>query len=75
MRRGSSTASPARSQSVCLSAEMAAWAEELGRDMPRASIAEAMVLAVYIPPQEPAPGMAQDSISASSVSSILLLAR
>ena len=29
-------------------------------------MAEAMVLAVYMPPQEPGPGMAQASISASS---------
>ena len=42
--------------------------------MPKASIAEAIVFAVYIPPQEPAPGMALASISASSASSILLFA-
>ena len=56
-----STAAPASKQSRILSSEMAAWAELLGSDMPSASIALAMVLAVYIPPQEPGPGMAQDS--------------
>ena len=30
-------------------------------------MAQAMVLAVYMPPQEPGPGMAQRSMSASSV--------
>jgi hypothetical protein len=51
-----------------LSSEMAAWAELLGRLMPRASMALAMVLAVYMPPQEPGPGMAQDSTVSSSSS-------
>jgi hypothetical protein len=44
---------------------MAAWAELLGRLRPRASMAEAMVLAVYMPPQEPAPGMAHSSIASA----------
>src|SRR5690606_16811047 len=34
----------------------AGFDEEYGKDMPIASIAEAIVLAVYIPPQAPAPG-------------------
>ena len=38
--------------------------------MPIASIAEAIVLAVYIPPQEPAPGIASDSIWSNSMSDI-----
>ena len=72
--RSSSTAAPARSQSRCLSSDIATWEELLGKLIPNASIAEAMVLAVYMPPQEPAPGMALASIAASSASSILLLA-
>ena len=55
-----STAAPARWQSSFLALETAFWAELLGRLMPRASMALAMVLAVYMPPQEPGPGMAQD---------------
>ena len=42
--------------------------------MPIASIAEDMVLAVYMPPQEPAPGQAWRSTSINSFSSILLRA-
>jgi hypothetical protein len=37
---------------------MASCALEFGKLMPKASIADAIVLAVYIPPQEPGPGMA-----------------
>ena len=70
----SNTAAPARSQSNLLSFEIAAWAELFGRLMPSASIADAIVFAVYMPPQEPAPGMALASISASSASFISLLA-
>ena len=33
--------------------------------MPKASIAEAMVLAVYIPPQAPAPGQLRRTMSAA----------
>ena len=65
-----STARPAERQSTRLAAEMAAWAELLGRLMPMASMADAMVLAVYIPPQEPAPGMAHSSICRSSRASM-----
>ncbi len=39
--------------------------------MPRASMAEAMVLAVYIPPQAPAPGQLRRTIAARSSSEIL----
>ena len=53
------------------SASSAAIVEEYGRLMPIASIAEDMVLAVYIPPQEPAPGQAWRSTSSSSASLIL----
>ena len=52
------------------SGETAAWAELFGRLSPSASMAEAMVLAVYMPPHEPAPGQACDSRSASSASVI-----
>ena len=57
------TAAPASRQSFVLWEEMAACAELFGRLNPRASMAEAMVFAVYIPPQEPGPGIAQDSTS------------
>ena len=62
------TAAPARSASACLSGEIAACAELFGRLRPSASIAEAMVLAVYMPPHDPAPGQACCSRSASSAS-------
>ena len=60
------TASPASTQSRTLSPEIASCAELLGRLMPSASMAEAIVFAVYIPPHDPAPGMAQDSTSSNS---------
>ena len=67
------TAAPAISQSLRLASPTAVCAELPGRLMPSASIALAMVLAVYIPPQEPAPGMAyfSTSLSSSSVNSPL----
>ena len=68
------TASPARTQSVFLSLEIASCDDELGRLIPSASIADAMVLAVYIPPQDPGPGIAVDSICSSSISLISLFA-
>ena len=49
-------------------------AELLGRLSPIASIAQAIVLAVYIPPHEPGPGIAQRSISPSWASLIAPLA-
>ena len=56
------TASPARVLSSCFSCDTASCADEPGKLMPSASMAEAMVLAVYIPPQEPGPGIATSSI-------------
>ena len=44
--------------------------EENGKDIPRASIAEAIVFAVYIPPQAPEPGHDFLIISLYSLSSI-----
>ena len=64
-------ASPASMQSSFLEDETASFAELLGRLSPKASIADAIVLAVYIPPHAPGPGMAFDSISRSSMSEIL----
>ncbi len=65
MRRGVSpnlikltTAAPARPQSSRFWEETASCAELFGKLMPIASIADAMVLAVYIPEQDPGPGMA-----------------
>ena len=52
------TASPALEQSLFLSSEIASCADEFGRLIPNASIAEAIVFAVYIPPQDPGPGIA-----------------
>ena len=62
----STTAVPAFFASIFLSSETASWAELSGRLIPKASIAEDIVLAVYIPPQEPGPGIAFFSISVSS---------
>ena len=45
--------------------------ELYGSESPSASKAELMVLAVYMPPQEPLPGMARRSISQKSVSVML----
>ena len=55
------TAAPACRQSWILWLETAACAELFGRLIPIASMALAMVLAVYMPPHEPGPGMAHDS--------------
>ena len=48
------------------SASSAAMVDDPFRLIPRASKAEDMVLAVYIPPQAPAPGIAFLSIASSS---------
>ncbi len=64
------TASPARRESALFSSPTASCAELPGSDKPSASIAEAMVLAVYIPPQLPGPGIAVRSTSLSSASEI-----
>ena len=51
---------------------LTAGLEELkGKDIPNASIAEAIVLAVYIPPHAPAPGHALCTTSLNSASSIV----
>ena len=52
------------------SSSSAAMVDEQGRLMPIASMTDDMVLAVYIPPQEPAPGQAFRSTSSSSAASI-----
>ena len=65
------TPSPARLQSSFFAAETASCAELFARLMPSASIADAIVFAVYMPPHEPGPGIAVDSTSFSSASSIL----
>ena len=57
-------AGPLGSRAACLR-ETASCAELFGRLMPSASMAEAIVLAVYMPPQEPGPGMAVRSTSRS----------
>src|SRR5437763_1795461 len=62
---------PARLQSERLSSPTASCAELPGKDKPKASIAEAMVLAVYMPAQLPGPGMAVRSISSSPASESL----
>ena len=51
-------AAPARKHSSSLAGSSAGVDELYGSDMPSASIAEAIVFAVYIPPQAPAPGHA-----------------
>jgi hypothetical protein len=58
-------------QSAFLCSEIAVWAELLGKLMPNASMADAIVFAVYMPPQEPGPGMAHASTSRASFSLIL----
>ena len=64
-RTRSTTAAPARVLSACFSLDMAFCAELFGRLMPSASIAEAMVFAVYIPAHEPGPGIAVRSTNLS----------
>ncbi len=58
LRTSSTTARPARCASSRLVRDTASWAELLARLMPSASIAEAIVFAVYMPPQLPGPGIA-----------------
>ena len=52
------TAAPALYESRRLFSDTASCAELLGSDRPSASIADAIVLAVYMPPHEPGPGIA-----------------
>ena len=68
------TAAPASRLSFFLAGLTAAWALLPGKLIPMASMALAMVLAVYMPPQEPGPGMAQLSISFKPLSLSLSLA-
>ena len=67
----STSSSPARATAPTISSSSAAMVEEPGTAMPSASIAEDMVLAVYMPPQEPAPGQEWHSTFFSRASSIL----
>ena len=60
-------------QSSCLTVETASCELLPGKLIPKASIAEAIVFAVYMPPQEPGPGRAVFSIAINSSSEILLL--
>ena len=62
------TAAPASRQSLRFSSEIAFCAELFGKLIPNASMAEAIVFAVYIPPHEPGPGIAVCSTSRSSCS-------
>jgi hypothetical protein len=68
------TAAPAFRLSFIFAGDTAACAELFGRLMPIASIALAIVFAVYIPPHDPGPGIAHDSMASSSASSIFLFA-
>ena len=64
------TAAPARRHSSNLPGSTAGMLALSGSDIPRASIAVAMVLAVYMPPQAPAPGHAWRTMLARRESSI-----
>ena len=64
------TAFPASSESCSFTFEVASCAELFGKLMPIASIADAIVFAVYMPPQEPGPGIELDSMSNNSMSEI-----
>ena len=64
-------ASPAISASSFFSSPVAGFEELKGSVIPKASIAEAIVLAVYIPPQAPAPGHAFSTIVSNSDSDIV----
>src|SRR5690606_34254256 len=65
-----SSAAPAASTSLRLASDSAGLDELPGRLMPMASMAAAMVLAVYMPPHEPGPGQAWHSMAYSSSSSM-----
>mmetsp|Transcript_8323 Transcript_8323/g.26024 ORF Transcript_8323/g.26024 Transcript_8323/m.26024 type:complete len:215 (-) Transcript_8323:723-1367(-) len=64
-------AAPAASHSACFSSESAGIDDEYGRDMPKASMAVAIVLAVYMPPHAPWPGHECRTISERSSSETL----
>ena len=63
-------ACPARRHSSSLAGSSAGIEPLYGRLMPNASIADAIVLAVYMPPQAPAPGHERRTISRRSSSEI-----
>ncbi len=63
-------AAPARRHSSCFAGSSAGVDELPGRLMPSASIADAIVLAVNMPPHAPAPGHAWRTVSRRSSSSI-----
>ena len=63
---------PAASHSCFLSALNAGLEELYGKLIPKASIADAIVFAVYIPPQAPAPGHACFMIPLKSSGEIAL---
>lgn len=56
--------------SSCFSGDVAGLLELYGRLIPSASIAVAIVFAVYIPPHAPGPGQAKRTISSRVESSI-----
>mmetsp|Transcript_10568 Transcript_10568/g.39160 ORF Transcript_10568/g.39160 Transcript_10568/m.39160 type:complete len:219 (+) Transcript_10568:606-1262(+) len=61
---------PAMKHSSIFNGSSAGMLEEYGRDIPSASMHDAMVFAVYIPPHAPAPGQDFRTISDLSCSSI-----
>mmetsp|Transcript_19236 Transcript_19236/g.59337 ORF Transcript_19236/g.59337 Transcript_19236/m.59337 type:complete len:219 (-) Transcript_19236:664-1320(-) len=62
---------PARRHSSTFSGESAGELDEYGSDMPSASMAVAIVLAVYMPPHAPRPGHAFRTTACRSSSEIL----
>ena len=64
-------AAPARRHSSSFAGSVAGVDDEWGRDMPSASMALAMVFAVYMPPQAPAPGQDSATISWRVASSMV----
>ncbi len=67
-------AAPARRHSSALPGSSAGIDELYGSDRPSASIATAIVFAVYMPPHAPAPGQAWRTMS-SRCSSVIVPAR
>ena len=66
-----SAAAPAILHSIILSGSSAGMEELYGSVMPSASIADAIVLAVYMPPHAPAPGHELRTVSKRAASSAL----
>ncbi len=64
-------AAPTRAHSAVLLLLIAGFDDVYGKLIPNASIAEAIVFAVYIPPQAPAPGHAFLTTFLNSVSLIV----